>query len=256
MVVKRYRSWELGEPEREWRALELLDAHAPGLAPSPVRADLEAVPPTVVMSRLDGGPLEGAVGVEPGRALAEAIVRLQEAIPRRVLLDVPPRAGHPVDLLRRVRGLCSRVRCPEDDPLSAEAITSAATWVDGSDLEDVLARPGTPVLGSGDGNLANYLWDGTRVRLVDFEYSGRSDRAYELAEVAEHISVWEQSTTGLEPVLDRVELTPDEAVRLRDCRRLLALFWLLRVLSRRDHRHGRSAAAALPGQATRLLELL
>lgn len=255
VVVKRYRSWDLGEPEREWRALELLDEHAPGLAPSPVRVDLDAAPPTVVMSRLDGVPLKGAVGVEQCCALAEAITGLQAAIPRRVLLEVPPRAGHPVELLRRVRTWCSRIQCPEGDPLLAEAFTTAIRWVDSSDLEGVLGRPGTPVFGSGDGNLANYLWDGTRVRLVDFEYSGRSDRAYELAEVGEHISVWEHSTIGLEPVLKRIELTSVEAVRLRDCRRLLALFWLLRVMTRRKDLSGRSSGA-LPGQVSRMLELL
>jgi hypothetical protein len=44
VAVKRHRSWDLGEPEREWRALELLGEHAPGLAPSPVRVDLAAAP--------------------------------------------------------------------------------------------------------------------------------------------------------------------------------------------------------------------
>ncbi|WP_281367907.1 hypothetical protein [Nonomuraea typhae] len=34
-------------------------------------------------------------------------------------------------------------------------------------LAETLARPGTPVFGTGDGNLANYLWDGTRVGVVD-----------------------------------------------------------------------------------------
>jgi hypothetical protein len=255
VVVKRYRPWDLGGPEREWRALELLDEHAPGLAPSPVRADLEGVPPTVVMSRLDGVPLQGTVGAEPGRALAEAITRLQEAIPRRVLLDVPPRAGYPVELLRRVRTWCSRIQRPEGDPLLTKAFTTAIGWVDGSDLEAVLGRPGTPVFGTGDGNLANYLWDGTTVRFVDFEYSGRSDRAYELAEVGEHISVWENSTTGLEAVLERIELTSAEAARLRDCRRLLALFWFLRVMTRRKDLAGQNSDV-LEGQAMRLLGML
>lgn len=127
--------------------------------------------------------------------------------------------------------------------------------MDGSDLEDVLSQPGTPVFGSGDGNLANYLWVGARVRLVDFEYSDRSDRAYELAEVSEHISVWEHSTIGLEPVLGRIELTAAGAVRLRDCRRLLALFWLLRIVTRRRDLSGRRSGV-LPGQAERMLQLL
>jgi hypothetical protein len=33
VVVKRYRQWEMGEPDREWRALNLLAEHARGLAP-------------------------------------------------------------------------------------------------------------------------------------------------------------------------------------------------------------------------------
>ncbi|MEV4893701.1 hypothetical protein AB0K48_30385 [Nonomuraea sp. NPDC055795] len=32
-VIKRFRSWERGEPQREWTALTLLAEHAPGLAP-------------------------------------------------------------------------------------------------------------------------------------------------------------------------------------------------------------------------------
>jgi thiamine kinase-like enzyme len=36
------------------------------------------------------------------------------------------------------------------------------------------------VVAHGDPNLANYLWDGTRVRIVDFEDAGRGDRTVEL----------------------------------------------------------------------------
>src|SRR5690606_1863415 len=52
VVIKRYRSWDRGEPGREWTALKLLAEHAPGVAPSPVRAMLDADPPAIVMSRL------------------------------------------------------------------------------------------------------------------------------------------------------------------------------------------------------------
>ena len=50
-VVKRFRRWDQGEHRREWRALNLLAEHAPGLAPAPVCADLEADPPSVTMAR-------------------------------------------------------------------------------------------------------------------------------------------------------------------------------------------------------------
>lgn len=32
-VVKRFRSWDKGEPEREWAGLEVLHRYTPGLAP-------------------------------------------------------------------------------------------------------------------------------------------------------------------------------------------------------------------------------
>ena len=44
-VVKRFRSWDRGEPAREWAALTLLAESAPGLAPAPLRADLDGDPP-------------------------------------------------------------------------------------------------------------------------------------------------------------------------------------------------------------------
>ncbi|WP_431929732.1 phosphotransferase family protein [Nonomuraea jabiensis] len=242
VVIKRYRSSAHGEPEREWRALELLDEHDPGLAPAPVTAELAADPPTVVMSRLDGATVSGEIAGKLVDALAEAITGVQRSIPSRVLDRVPARAGHPVHLLSQVREWAAAAT-PE--PATAEALRAATDWVNGPGLEAMFAQPGTPVFGTGDGNLANYLWDGTRVRVIDFEYSGRSDRAFELAEVTEHISVWENDPAGLTAVLDRFELTAEEAARLTECRRLLALFWLLRC--RPEIR---------PAQADRMLGLL
>ncbi|MEV0232282.1 phosphotransferase [Nonomuraea sp. NPDC050786] len=226
VVIKRYRVRRYDEPEREWRALRLLDEHEPGLAPAPVAAELTADPPTVVMSRLDGAAVSGEIAGKLVDALAEAVTGVQRAIPARELERMPARAGHPVELLRLVREQAAAV---EPDPLRAEALRAARAWVARPALEQVLAQPGTPVFGTGDGNIANYLWDGTKVRVIDFEYSGRSDRAFELAEVSEHIAVWENDPAGMTAVLERLELTAEESARLTECRRLIALFWLLRV---------------------------
>jgi thiamine kinase-like enzyme len=45
-------------------------------------------------------------------------------------------------------------------------------------------NPAAKVFGNADGNLANFLWDGARCRIVDFEDSGVSDPAYEAAHVS------------------------------------------------------------------------
>lgn len=67
VVVKRYSDWSRGEPRREWTALELLDRHTPGLAPRPVRADIEhisrldgSLPHDVLLAHLDLRPGEAA----------------------------------------------------------------------------------------------------------------------------------------------------------------------------------------------------
>ncbi|MEV6155884.1 aminoglycoside phosphotransferase family protein [Nonomuraea sp. NPDC052129] len=243
VVIKQYRRLDHGQPEREWRALELLNKYSPGLAPAPVNADLEADPPTVVMSRLGGAAVAGPIEGHLADALAEAVTEVQQAIPQRVLERVPARAGHPVELLDQVRSWW--VAASDADPVVRDAFREAGNWVKQPMLEALLAQPGTPVFGTGDGNLANYLWDGTKVGVVDFEFSGRSDRAFELAEVVEHISVWRNDDAGMTAVLERFGLTADEAARLMECRRLLALYWLLRT-------RGETKAA----QAERMLALL
>ncbi|MBB5075738.1 phosphotransferase family protein [Nonomuraea endophytica] len=242
VVVKRYRSVEHGQPEREWRALGLLDRYAPGLAPAPVSADLDGEPPSVVMSRVAGSPVDEAVQGVLADAVAEAVDRVQRSVPRAVLEKMPARAGDPGALLEQVRGWFAK---GQEEGTAADglhqvgadglrqgvagALHQAGAWAGQQGLAERLARPGTPVFGTGDGNLANYLWDGRRIRLVDFEYAGRSDRAFELAEVLEHISVWRDDSNGMGAVLERLELTAEETARLTECRRLLALFWLLRT---------------------------
>ncbi|MFC4912537.1 phosphotransferase family protein [Actinomadura gamaensis] len=251
-VLKRYRAWTLDEPAREWRALGLLSRHAPGLAPVPLAAGLGDEPPWLRMSRLDGVSITGPVQDAQLSAIAAAVLRLHTAVPARTLHEIPPRAGHPLELLRRVRAWCESFTPPsagaetdpEAEPDVAAAYNATAAWAHGRDLERTLAASGTPVLGTGDGNVANYLWDGGEVRLVDFEYAGRSDRAYELAEVVEHISAWWHGGTGLDRVVDAADLSGAEARRLVECRRLLASFWFFRVV---DH---------TKGAASRLLKLL
>lgn len=254
-VIKRYRSRRHDEPRREWLALTLLHEHARGIAPAPISADLDAEPPTVVMSRLDGAPLKCGPGADVAVAVANAVGRVQDAIPLRTLADSPARAGHPLELLQQVRTWCVTAQRPAHDPAVAKALREAGVWLRQPALDALLGRPTRPVFGTGDGNLANFLWDGTEVRLVDFEYSGRSDRPYELAELAEHISVRTANGPGMDDVLKRFDLDSPEVGKLKNCRHLFATFWLLRIMgSNKDDPQIR--AKALTGQASRLLTLL
>src|SRR6185437_5264971 len=87
------------------------------------------------------------------------------------------------------------------------------------------------VLGHGDPNLDNYLWDGTGIRIVDFEDSGPSHRAFELAILVEHRSAWAESDLDAAAFVRRFDLPSDELIAFREYRRLAAVFWLMKVRS-------------------------
>ncbi|GGO53174.1 hypothetical protein GCM10012287_39190 [Streptomyces daqingensis] len=258
-VTKRFRGPDgPAAARREWRALELLAGHAPGLAPAPLQAGLLPSAPVVAMSRLPGEPLRGQPLDERRlTALADAVRALHSAVPPEVLSRVPVRPGRPAELTSQVRSWASQRRAHA----SAE-VTSAADrglrWLDGSAFADGTAEAGEhppEVFGAGDGNLANYLWDGARVRIVDFEESGRSDRLFELAEITEHVGSWVEYPLDADSFLRRFALTGAEHARLCEYRRLLALVWLF-LLSPDEQGEARNPSGTVERQAARLVALL
>ncbi|MFF4191530.1 phosphotransferase [Nonomuraea sp. NPDC001831] len=241
VVTKRYVDGKAGAAEREWRALTLLAEHAPGLSPWPIAFE-DGV---VRMTRIDGVPLRGlAAGQTPLAAMAAALTELYEAVPPGVLAAVPVRPWQAEAVAGQVREWLGawRPRGPRADHAVREGLRWLAGW-----------RPGEsgvrPVFGAGDGNLANFLWDGTRVRIVDFEDSGRSDLAFELAELAEHVSMW---VDGEVEIADRFELSGPQARRLRDCRRLQSLIWLFLL----SHDGPRNPPGTFDRQVDRVLRSL
>lgn len=255
VVVKRFRSWARGEPRREWRALGLLARYAPGLAPAPVHAALDAGPPVVVMSRLPGDAMATRpLTADEIAAVAASIGRLHRAAPPGALEAAEPMPFGPVTAAARVRAMAAAAGVPED-PDAWHALRGASTWLDRSPVERAAASGCTAVFGHGDANLANYLLDGRTVRLVDFEDSGRSDRAWELAIFTEHLSVHGPGQVPADLALGHFDTGTAERARIRDYRRLLATFWLLMLLpGGPSHRH--NPPGTLQHQAHRLLELL
>ncbi len=273
VVVKRFVHAGRNEPDREWRALTLLAEHAPGLAPEPIAADLSADLPVIEMSLLPGEPLGGQpLTAEQLSALVRAVGQLWQSVPVSRVAPLPGEAGNEGQLVSIVRQLAARDHDPGHDPVVKKAQAAGLSWLswavgDSGSLgggQDSQPGPGrataggpwlTAVFGHGDANLANFLWDGERVRIVDFEDSGRSDRAFELACLAEHLSAWSDSGLDGEEFLRAFDLTVAERSRLADCRRLAALSWLLHL-----HPGGAASSRNPPGtqrrQAERLLALL
>lgn len=256
LVVKRFRSGNRGEPVREWTALSLLARFAPGLAPAPVSADLDSDPPVVTMSWLPGTEL-AAASVTPAHAcaLAEALGRLWRSVPsigREFPAAVAP---NPVAFARQVRQMLADSPVLGDDPVAAHAQAAAAAWLERGAIERHSRAGHRAVLGHGDPHLANFLWDGAQIRLVDFEDSGPSDRAFELAILTEHISAWSDARLDADDFLALFDLSRAEQTRVHDFRRLAALFWLI-MLGQGGSSSTRNPPGILERQADRLLMLL
>ncbi|MFL1427521.1 MULTISPECIES: aminoglycoside phosphotransferase family protein [unclassified Nocardiopsis] len=255
VVTKRFRPGDHGRCAREWRALTLLATHAPGVAPRPLTIDFDAAAPVVTMTRLYGEPLRGQVlDSVSTAALVETVAELHSAVPPGVLDRLSTRPGHQRNLCEFVYTWAPKAR-PGLGNHVARALDEGLTWLNGSALRDTTKANVQSVFGPGDGNLANYLWGGSRVRVVDFEESGRSDRAFELAEITEHVGSWVEYPLDVSVFLSRFALTPAESDRLQECRRLLALVWLL-LLCRDAKGERRNPPGTTDRQARRLLILL
>lgn len=256
-VVKRYRSWARAEPEREWAALSLLAKFAPALAPRPIQCFRQDVPPRIVMSLIPGVALgtDSGVSTASTAALADALLQLWASVPSEALTGVRWGPENPTRFVQQVRTDVHRVTRFHQDPVIQEAWELARTWLASGVLDALQERLNPPVLGQGDSNLSNFLWDGRRIRLVDFEDAGPSERSFELANLIEHLSARPYPEIGGEPFLRRFAFTQTEWVRFQEFRRLTAVFWLA-MLTPGGRAASRNPAAALHDQAVHVRALL
>jgi hypothetical protein len=258
LVVKTFRTWERGEHLREWRGLNLLHRFAPGLGPEPISAELDAQPPRIVMSRVPGEPL-GTRRATPEQidALVIALERMHRCIPDSALASADPQdtPADVVELLKKM--LTSRARPTHATvPIVRNAFDAASEFI-GSDWATRTASIGkpSPAFGLCDGNLANYLWDGQAVHVIDFESAGSNDRAFDIADLVEHISLRRGSEIVADDLLKRLDLRADEHERVRAYRPAFAAFWLLMLLPD-GPAHRRNPPGTLEDQAEHLLAIL
>lgn len=256
-VRKRYVSWDRGEAEREWACLELLAAHAPGVAPRPLRRETDGYAPVVIMERLPGRPL-GGVPLTEGQttSLGRALRRLYSIpLDAVVAADIPERLYGPSTLPTAVTEwlIASDDLSQCRDPGLVQAGVDAA--IDWLTTAGGPPAPQLSALGISDLNPANVIWDGATCRLVDFEDGGLTDPAYELADHVEHIAGRLAGVFNTVALLDAVGLSHEERARMRAYRPLWAAFWLAMLLPGNGG-FRRNPSGTTESQATHLLGLL
>jgi hypothetical protein len=234
LVFKCYRVDGRDRAGREWRALRVLAAHGGGLAPRPVAYDPDGACPVIVMALVPGEPLRGRpLTPDRLRALAELRRHLYNLTPESEAasrIALPPVVGSVAAIAARVRAAHPALRASADAP-ARELAGLVASWTAGPD-PGLLAAPAPAVFSAGDGNLANYLWDGRRLRRLDFEYSGWSDRAVDLADLVEHDGSRATPDDAWGAVVEGFALSLPEQARFAAARRLWALFWAVLLCGR------------------------
>jgi hypothetical protein len=209
---------------REWAALVLLDEHAPGLAPRPLARETD--PPVVVMSRVPGDPMDGVLTPVLLSAVLEAYRRLF-TVP--VPPDTPRRYWHPEAFLRNTAAWIEEEGTRTDlADVVRRALTASGSWH--ADPPAGIDEIRDPVIAQGDGKVDNMLWDGARVHLIDFEGFGVGDLAFEVADLAEHISARLAGLRDPEALIAGFDLDPARRERVAAYRIALATFWLLMLL--------------------------
>ena len=254
VVRKQFVSWENGEPDREWAGLVTFARHAPGLAPTPIAREVEGPDPVVVMSRIPGTPL-GVKRLTPTqvRALTRALRQLF-SVPTDP--NTPERALGPSVMRSVIREWAAEDydlgEC-RDPALVSNALALATAWLASDDPEH--DRVADAVLARGDGNLANIMWDGSTCRFIDFEEFGKSDLAYELADIIEHASSRLRGLLDIDLLLGGLNLTASQHSRIAALRKLMATFWLVMLLPG-NRGFGRNPAGSTEDQASHVIALL
>jgi hypothetical protein len=124
----------------------LLARYAPGLAPRPIRADLDADPPLIAMSLSPGAPLgTRQVAEAQENAIAAALTRLHHAIPPPVLARAEQAPGSPHLLPGRIREMAYACKADLLDPLPRRAYQAALGWLDSGRGERAASGSGKPV---------------------------------------------------------------------------------------------------------------
>ncbi|MFL6108250.1 MAG: choline/ethanolamine kinase family protein [Marmoricola sp.] len=138
-----------------------------------------------------------AIGFLPGRALTDADFADQDVLQRAATavrtLHQGPRFVNDFDMFSRQAGYLATIK-DRGYRLPATYDDYAADWTDVR--EALAARPRATVPCNNDLLAANFIDDGAKVWLIDYEYSGNNDACFELGNTANECRFSAELTEG------------------------------------------------------------
>ena len=189
------------------------------------------------MTFLPGRPFpETGDRQEPLRALA-AVQRQYAELPLPAELAALERIDSASHYIRRITGIWAPVISSHPrDALTRDLLQILSEWEDSGDAA-VLAEPARD-LQPGRFQLLNWLWDGASIRVVDYEFAGYSDLAFDCADLTEHISSREAGIDdqAWAEIVSLAGLGGGDRRRFEAARRTCALRWLAVLWKQRDTR--------------------
>lgn len=140
--------------------------------------------------------------------------------------DIGPVHCNAAQMLGRARAFYEGVNGGRFSGVLQEAYTEAIARLASKEALHLSEEPAKRVFMRGDPNLANCLWDGERLYLIDFEYAGWSDKAYDLADLTEHPQSLGTDRKSWDAFMETFALSEAERRRYSASCKLLSLFWL------------------------------
>jgi Ser/Thr protein kinase RdoA (MazF antagonist) len=227
--LKVFRSWDRGEPDREWALLNALEPT--GVAPRPVWRTPEGVRPAVLTSWVDGVALSGRhdLTVEQIDRITHAHSQVHNiAVP----VDVAINGG--TSVIDRILGWWSDLgrMATELEPSRALENYLADPPFASTATAQAAAASETACLVRGDTNLANYLHTDSELRMIDFEDGGVGTVAFELADMIEHFANGSVVEATWQALINAADADP---ALVGAARCVVAEFWLALTI-RRNYR--------------------
>ena len=233
LCLKIYRVDRRQRAGTEWHALIWLWRHGYYFAPQPLHHYADAGQPAVVMEFIEGRWLgKRRLSRVQLDSLVEAHQGLYRVTPDSSDTQFRPSKGNSRVMVPRVAGGEWGADPRRGDALAKEAYALWQTWRKGDDPA-LLLEPAPQVLSRGDPNLANCCWGRQRLRVVDFEYCGWSDRAVDLADLVEHVQSRGTPDEDWEWFVEQFQMSCKERWRFQAARRLFALYWLMKLWAQR-----------------------